>query len=144
MEKHSNTCANEISFMYKINLSRSPRFLPDVKMASKGEDERGICENIPFLGQIRLPWFVGPTINLKLLSPSYFEISFLSLRLINFWTSFVSAGHSSLDRCFIAASLWTDSGYFEKIWKGFLTYSDVDNEMYLNFSRVFLSINFSH
>lgn len=49
------SCANEISFMYKINLSRSPRFLPDVKMASKDEDERGICENIPFLGQIRLP-----------------------------------------------------------------------------------------
>lgn len=121
MEKHSNTCANEISFMYKINLSRSPRFLPDVKMASKGEDERGICENIPFLGQIRLPWFVRPTINLKLLSPSYFEISFLSLRLINFWTSFVSAGHSSLDRCFITVSLWTDNGYFEKerilLWK---------------------------
>lgn len=121
MEKHSNTCANEISFMYKINLSRSPRFLPDVKMASKSEDERGICENIPFLGQIRLPWFVRPTINLKLLSPSYFEISFLSLRLINFWTSFVSAGHSSLDRCFITVSLWTDNGYFEKerilLWK---------------------------
>lgn len=62
--KHSNTCAlrcscaNEISFMYKIKLSPSPCFLADVKWPQR---VRNLGKyTTPFLlGQIRLPWFVG-------------------------------------------------------------------------------------
>lgn len=62
--KHSNTCAlrcscaNEISFMYKIKLSPSPCFLADVKWPQR---VRNLGKyTTPFLlGQIHLPWFVG-------------------------------------------------------------------------------------
>lgn len=90
--KHSNarySCSNEISFMYKIKLSPSPCFFPDIEWPQRvrmNEESAKIYHSI-FAWTDLFALIRWPTINLKLIS--LFFRNFVSRCIINFWTLFV-------------------------------------------------------
>lgn len=110
------------------------------KMASKGEESGKIYHSI-FAWTDSFALIRWPTINLKLIS--LFFRNFVSRCLINSWTSFMLDIRLLIvvikkNFRFIAIhddTLWTDNGYFEKVFNEEFRYWQWG--VLLNFSRVF-------